>query len=59
MNIESLCKTKTYNKLCKLPLGAIQAEGWLKEQLDRLTEGMGGHLDELEPEMIGMPFINR
>jgi len=42
-----------------LPLGAIQAEGWLKEQLDRLTEGMGGHLDELEPEMIGMPFINR
>lgn len=50
--------TKTYNKLSKLPLGAITAQGWLREQLLRNKEGMGGHLDELEPDMIANPFIN-
>lgn len=50
--------TKTYNKLSKLPLGTITAQGWLREQLLRNKEGMGGHLDELEPDFIGTPFIN-
>ena len=49
---------KTYNKLHKLPLGSITARGWLKEQLQRSKEGTGGHLDELEPDMIATPFIN-
>ena len=49
---------KTYNKLHKLPLGAVTAKGWLKEQLQRSKEGTGGHLDELEPDMIATPFIN-
>jgi hypothetical protein len=49
---------KTYNKLSKLPLGAVRAKGWLKEQLLRNKEGMGGNLDLLEPEMIANPFID-
>ena len=49
---------KTYNKLSKLPLGSITAQGWIQKQLLRNKEGMGGHLDELEPDMIANPFIN-
>ena len=49
---------KTYNKLHKLPLGSVIAKGWLKEQLTRSKHGTGGHLDELEPDMIANPFIN-
>lgn len=48
----------TYNKLHRLPLGAITAKGWLREQLLRNKDGIGGHLDELEPDMIATPFIN-
>ncbi|MBE6885197.1 MAG: hypothetical protein E7487_11440 [Ruminococcaceae bacterium] len=48
---------KTYNQLSRLPLGSITAEGWIKDQLLRSKEGMGGHLDELEPDMIATPFI--
>ena len=51
-------KAKTNNLLHRLPLGSITAAGWLKEQLQRNKEGMGGHLDELEPDMIATPFIN-
>lgn len=51
-------KAKTYNKLHRLSLGSITARGWLQEQLQRNKEGMGGHLDELEPDMIATPFIN-
>ena len=36
-----------------LPLGAINAEGWLLEQLLRMKEGMTGHLDELYPKVMG------
>lgn len=43
----------------RLPLGSVTARGWLRQQLLRNKEGMGGHLDELEPEMIGKPFIDR
>jgi len=47
---------KTYNKFSKLPLGSVTARGWLKEQLLRSKDGMGGFLDILEPEMIATPF---
>ena len=49
---------KTYQKFSKLPLGAVTARGWLKDQLLRSKDGMGGHLDELEPDMIATPHIN-
>jgi len=49
---------KTFQKLHKLPLGSITARGWLQQQLQRSKEGTGGHLDELEPDMIATPFIN-
>lgn len=32
-----------------LPLGAVQPEGWLREQLERAAAGMTGRLDELYP----------
>ena len=42
-----------------LPLGSITARGWLREQLMRNRDGMGGHLDELEPQMIATPYTTR
>ncbi|MBE6999633.1 MAG: hypothetical protein E7428_05565 [Ruminococcaceae bacterium] len=49
---------KTYNKFTKLPLGAVTPRGWLREQLQRNKEGFGGHMDELEPDLLGTPWIN-
>ena len=49
---------KTYNKFSKLPLGAITPKGWLLEQLQRNKDGFGGHMDELEPDLLGTPWIN-
>jgi len=49
----------SYNHLTRLPLGNVTAEGWLKTQLERNKAGMGGHLDELEPEMIAKPYVDR
>lgn len=46
-----------YQALNKFPLGSIKAEGFLKDQLKIGKEGIGGHLHELEPEMIAAPFI--
>lgn len=37
----------------ELPLGSIKPEGWLKEQLERMAEGMTGRLDELYPKVVG------
>ena len=37
----------------QLPLGAISAEGWLKETLLRQKDGATGHLDELYPLVMG------
>ncbi len=48
-----------YNKLKKLKLGTIHPRGWMAEQLRRNMEGMGGHLDELEPRMIATPYTTR
>ena len=50
---------KNHAKLFHLPLGAITAEGWLREQLLRNREGMGGHLDELEPIMLLAPYTTK
>lgn len=47
------------SKLQKLPMGSITANGWLREQLLRNKDGMGGHMDELEPVMIGRAHITR
>ena len=45
--------------LAQLPLGGVTAQGWLKAQLERNKAGMGGHLDELEPEMVAKPYVDR
>lgn len=41
------------NSFIELPLGAITADGWLKEMLVRQKEGATGHLDELYPQVMG------
>ncbi len=46
-------------KLNRFSLGCITAEGFLKEQMIRNKDGMGGHLEELEPEMIKKPYIDK
>ncbi len=48
---------KTYHKLNRFPLGAIKAEGFLKEQMLRGKDGMAGHLYELEPDIIKNPYL--
>ncbi len=50
---------KRYQKLNRIPLGSIVADGFLKEQLLRNKDGMGGHLDELAPSMVALPYINK
>lgn len=37
----------------ELPLGAISAEGWLREQLQRQADGLTGKLDEVYPQVMG------
>ena len=37
----------------ELPLGAIQPEGWLRDELRRMAEGMTGNLDAWYPEVCG------
>ena len=37
----------------ELPLGAIRAEGWLLDQLERQRNGMTGHLDSLYAPIVG------
>lgn len=37
----------------ELPLGAVQARGWLQEQLVRMKNGMTGNLDHLYEKVMG------
>ena len=37
----------------ELPLGAIKADGWLLDQLQRQADGLTGHLDEVYPAVMG------
>ncbi|MEM8681175.1 MAG: hypothetical protein AAGF97_17650, partial [Planctomycetota bacterium] len=41
------------NQYATLPLGAIQPQGWLRQQLQCMAAGMSGHLDEWYPEVVG------
>ncbi|MDF3077150.1 MAG: hypothetical protein K0S09_1039 [Sphingobacteriaceae bacterium] len=41
------------NPYIQLPLGSIQADGWLKEQLIRQKNGLTGKLDEFYPAVVG------
>ncbi|GAB4025703.1 glycoside hydrolase family 127 protein [Spirosoma koreense] len=41
------------NPYIELPLGAIKAQGWLKEMLVRQKDGATGQLDELYPLVMG------
>lgn len=50
---------QTHARLKALKPGKIVARGWLREQLLRNRDGIGGHLDELEPVMILKPYITR
>ena len=50
MNNRTPLITKTY---MELPLGAVRPEGWLKDQMQRMTDGMTGHLDELYTKVMG------
>ena len=37
----------------ELPLGAIRAQGWLLEMLERQRSGATGQMDRLYPEVMG------
>lgn len=41
------------NAFIELPLGAIQAQGWLEERLIRQRDGLTGHLDSIYPAVMG------
>ncbi len=41
------------NPYTPLPLGTIEAKGWLKEQLERMKTGLTGHLDIYYPSVMG------
>lgn len=42
------------NPYRELPLGAIKADGWLKEMLLRQKSGATGQLDKLYPQVMGL-----
>lgn len=42
--------TKPY---MELPLGSIRPEGWLRIQMERMREGMTGHLDSIYAAVMG------
>lgn len=53
-NVEQFNRAPLHKRAyAELPLGAIRAEGWLYEMLDRQRKGLTGHLDELYPQVMG------
>ena len=40
-------------KYAQLPLGAIKADGWLQEQLQKQARGLTGNLDDVYPQVMG------
>ncbi len=42
--------TKPY---MELPIGVIHPQGWIKDQLERMANGMTGNLDSLYPKVMG------
>ena len=42
--------TKPY---MELPIGTIHPQGWIKDQLERMAQGMTGNLDGLYPNVMG------
>ncbi|QNL50166.1 glycoside hydrolase family 127 protein [Olivibacter sp. SDN3] len=50
VNNRAPLKLNTYTPL---PLGAIEAKGWLKEQLLRMKTGLTGDLDKRYPQVVG------
>lgn len=39
------------NPFARLPAGSVQPRGWLREQLNRMAEGMAGRLHEIYPNV--------
>lgn len=37
----------------ELPLGAVRAQGWLRQQLEYMADGMTGNLDRILPNLMG------
>ncbi len=44
-------RPKAFNEL---PLGAIEAHGWMREQLDRMRTGLTGDLDQRYEKVVGL-----
>lgn len=43
----------TESRFMELPIGAVKADGWLRQQLVLQKEGLTGHLDELYRNVVG------
>lgn len=43
----------SHKKFIELPLGAIQAKGWMLDQLLKMKDGMTGNLDKIYPTVMG------
>ncbi|MBR1869184.1 MAG: glycoside hydrolase family 127 protein [Bacteroidales bacterium] len=41
------------NEFAALPLGSVEPQGWLLDQMQRMCKGLSGHLDEIYPEVVG------
>lgn len=48
-----------FRKLKRFPLGALHAEGFIKDQMKRAKDGLAGNLYKLEPAMIHDPYLRR
>ncbi len=48
------------NPLVKLPVGSVQPEGWLRQQLNLMADGFSGHLTEISKwcKIEGSAWVN-